>query len=302
MEHFIDIACYVLIGVLCARLGGFSRDAAQTLNAVALYLALPALIFLQAPRIDFSGASLVAAILPWCALLVSALAVLAVGRSRHWPRSVIGVLLLVVPIGNTSFMGVPMIQAFFGAAGLPYLIVYDQLGTMAIFATYGALILACYGRAGSPDLVAMARRVLFFPPTVALGLGLATRAWPSPEGVTRLLQNLAAMLVPLVMIAIGLQLRLRMERRVVAPLVFGLAIKLLAVPLLLCLGCWLVGATGLAAAVSVVESGMPPMVTAGALAVAAGLEAELAVALVGLGIVVSFATLPLVYRLSLIFL
>lgn len=42
---------------------------------------------------------------------------------------------------------------------------------------------------------------------------------------------------------------------------------------------------------------MPPMVTAGALAVAAGLDAELSVALVGFGIFFSFATLPLLYWL-----
>jgi len=42
---------------------------------------------------------------------------------------------------------------------------------------------------------------------------------------------------------------------------------------------------------------MPPMVVASAMAVIAGMEAELAVALVGAGIVLSFCTIPLFYWL-----
>ena len=42
---------------------------------------------------------------------------------------------------------------------------------------------------------------------------------------------------------------------------------------------------------------MPPMVTAGALAVVAGMEAELAVALVGIGILCSLGSLPALYWL-----
>ena len=298
MENFLFIGFFVLLGLLCARLDLFPRDAAQTLNVVALYLALPALILLQAPQITFSRDALVAALLPWGALLLSVALVLLGARLWQWPRSIVGVLLLLVPLGNTSFLGVPMIQAFFGAGGLPFLIVYDQFGTMAIFATYGALILALYGRKAGTDVATVARRVLLFPPTLALVVGLAARSWPYPEILTRLLQNLSVMLVPLVMVAIGLQLRLKLERRVLRPLSFGLAVKLLAAPLLLWLGCRLAGIASLAADVAIVEAGMPPMVTAGALAVAAGLEADLAVALVGLGIACSFVSLPLLFRLT----
>ncbi len=42
---------------------------------------------------------------------------------------------------------------------------------------------------------------------------------------------------------------------------------------------------------------MPPMVTAAAMAAIAGMEAELAVALVGVGIIFSFGTLPFLYIL-----
>lgn len=302
MENFVFIGVFVLLGMLFRRLKAFPQDSAQVLNMFALYVSLPALILLKVPQIVFSREVVIAALMPWGMLLFSAVLVLLAARLWRWERPTVGVLLLVVPLGNTSFLGVPMIQAFFGAAGLPHLIIYDQLGTMMIMGTYGSLILALYGREGSMELSAVVRRMLLFPPTIALIIGLAARSWPYPEKLAQALQNVSITLVPVVMTAIGLQLRLRLPSRVLAPLGFGLGLKLLVAPLAALLVCRLAGLGGMVVDVSILEAAMPPMVTAGALAVVAGMEAELAVALVGIGIVLSFGSLPAMYWLTRIFL
>jgi len=298
MENFVLIGVFVLLGMLFRHLKAFPKDSAQVLNMFALYVSLPALILLKVPQIVFSRQVMVAAVIPWGMLLFSAALVFLAARLWRWERSTTGVLLLVVPLGNTSFLGVPMIQTFFGAAGLPYLIIYDQLGTMMIMGTYGSLILALYGRESALDLATVARKMLLFPPTVALMAGLALRAWPYPEKVAQGLQTVATSLVPVVMTAIGLQLRLRVPPKVVLPLGFGLVVKLLVAPLSALLVCRLAGLGGMVIDVSVLEAAMPPMVTAGALAVIAGLDADLAVALVGIGIVLAFGTLPAIFWLT----
>jgi predicted permease len=297
VANFLLIGICVLLGVLFRRLRSFPADTAQTLNLYALYLSLPAVILLKVPHISLSREMLVVAVLPWLMLLFSAGLVLVAGHLCGWTRPAIGVLLLVVPLGNTSFMGVPMIQAFFGVEGIPYLIIYDQVGTMMIFASYGSLILALYGRDGAVNLAAIARRALLFPPTIALLLGLARRGGGDAEPLTRVLEALAATLTPLVMTAIGFQMTLRLRRTTLAPLATGLAIKLLLAPLAALLCCRLLGWHGLATEVGILEAGMPPMVTASALAAAAGMAPELAVALAGLGIIAAFFTLPLLFWL-----
>jgi len=291
------IGAFVLLGMLFRRLKAFPKDSAQVLNMFALYVSLPALILLKVPQIVFSREVVVAAVIPWGMLVFSAALVFLAARLWRWDRSTTGVLLLVVPLGNTSFLGIPMIQTFFGAAGLPYLIIYDQLGSMMIMGTYGSFVLALYGRESSLGLSAVARKMLLFPPTIALMVGLAARSWPYPEKLAQALQNIATTLVPIVMTAIGLQLRLRVSPKVAAPLGFGLAIKLLVAPLSALLICRLTGLGGMAVDVSVLEAGMPPMVTAGALAVIAGLDADLSAALIGFGIVLSFGTLPAIFWL-----
>ena len=298
MENFIIIGVFVLLGMLFRRLEAFPKDSAQVLNMFALYVSLPALILLKVPQIVFSRDILTAALVPWGMLFLSVAAVLGAARLWRWERASVGVLLLVVPLGNTSFLGVPMVQAFFGAAGLPYLIIYDQLGTLIIMVTYGSMILALYGKDGSVRLSAMVRKMLLFPPTIALLVGLAARAVPYPEKLAQALQNVSLTLVPVVMTAIGLQIRLRMPRRVLGPLAFGLSLKLAVAPLIALMVCRSAGVAGMVVDVSILEAAMPPMVTAGALAVVAGMEADLAVAMIGIGIILSFGTLPAIYWLT----
>jgi predicted permease len=297
MENFIQIGLFVGLGVLFRGVKAFPEQTAQVLNMFALYVALPAVILLKVPQLHFTGEMLVPAIVPWVMLTLSAALILVTGMSFRWSRKTTGVLLLVVPIGNTSFMGVPMVNAFFGEAGIPYLIIYDQLGTILIFALYGSVILALYGREGELKIAEVARRALLFPPTMALLAGLLLRGWPYPDAVIKVLGTVAGMLTPLVMTAIGFLLRIRLSPAVLRPLGVGLLIKLVAAPLVAFAGCRMLGLTGLAADVSILEAGMPPMVTAGALAIAAGMVPELAAALVSLGIPLAFVTLPLLYFL-----
>src|SRR5690348_1195941 len=132
MENFVLIGVFVLLGMLFQRLKAFPKDTPQVLNMFALYVSLPALVLLKAPQIVFSRSAIIPLLVPWGMLLLSVALLLLGGRIFAWPRSVLGVLLLIVPVGNTSFLGIPMVSAFFGQAGLPHLIVYDQLGTMLI--------------------------------------------------------------------------------------------------------------------------------------------------------------------------
>ena len=124
---------------------------------------------------------------------------------------------------------------------------------------------------------------------------------PYPEVLQTILQGIAASLVPVVMVAIGLQIKLKLEPGNWAPFSVGLAIKLVAAPLIAAAICYSFNLNSTAAKVSVFEAGMPPMVTAGALALIAGLAPELTAALVGLGLAISFLTLPVLFQILQLF-
>jgi hypothetical protein len=298
MENFvITIAC-LLAGMGLRRLPSFPEQTGTVLNLFVIYVSLPALILLKVPELAFSGELLVVVAMPWTMLLLSALAVLGLTRLFRWDRPTTGCLLLLVPLGNTSFLGIPMVRAFFGEAAVPYAVLYDQFGSFLALATYGSLILALYGSSGSnPTWTSVVKKIVVFPPFLALLLALFLRQSSYPAVFLELLKSLAATLVPVVMIAVGYQLTLRLNREIMAQVGVGLALKLVAAPLAALLLCRLAGLDGEAVRVAIFEAGMPPMVSAGALAVLAELSPPLTAALVGAGIVLSFATLPLLYQL-----
>jgi hypothetical protein len=211
---------------------------------------------------------------------------------------VTAVLLVLVPLGNTSFLGFPLVEALLGAERVRYAVVYDQFGSFLIVCTHVLFVLAWFGDGPAPTVGAIARRIATFPPFVALvGALLLGNAW-FPGWLMDLAEALADMLLPLVTLAVGLQLRLKLVPEYRLPLVLGLVGKLLLLP---AAALWIgrgMGATPPILEVVVLESAMPPMITAAALLSGARLAPPLASALVAWGVVVSAATVPLWYAIT----
>jgi predicted permease len=298
MENFVITITLLLIGMALKRIPVFSAETGNVLNLIVIYISLPALVLLKIPELVFSRDLLVPALMPWGMLLFSCVLIVILSRLLRWQRATTGCLLLLIPLGNTSFLGIPMVKAFFGENAIPYALLYDQLGSFLALATYGSLVLALYGTGDSrPTPGSVVKKVISFPPFIALMLALVLKPFPYPPVAVSFLRILAATLVPLVMIAVGFQLTLRLGREVTSQLCLGLSIKLIAAPLAALFFCKISGLEGEAVQVSIFEAGMPPMVSAGALAILAGLSPALTAALVGIGIVLSFATLPILYQM-----
>lgn len=280
------------------RLPDFPADTGKVLNSFVIYVSLPALVLLKIPDLVLSRNVLVPGVMPWVMLIFSALLILLLSRLLQWDRSTTGCLLLMVPLGNTSFLGIPMVKAFWGEQAIPYAVLYDQLGSFLALATYGSVILALFGgEQCRPTWGGVVTRIVSFPPFLALLLAFLLRSFPYPAVVLTLLEVLAATLVPVVMVAVGFQLTFRLSRAVISQMSIGLAVKLIIAPLVALLLCKVAGLEGEPVQVAIFEAGMPPMVSAGALAIVVNLSPALTAALVGIGIVISFVTLPLLHAL-----
>ena len=300
MENFVVTISFLLIGMAVKRVPDFSAETGKVLNLFVIYLSLPALILLKIPDLIFSQNLLVPALMPWGMLFFSGALILLLAEMLQWDRATTGCLLLLVPLGNTSFFGIPMVKAFYGDQAIPYALLYDQLGSFLALATYGSLILAFYGTGkSSPTFRGVLKKVILFPPFVALIFAFALKGIAYPPIAANLLKILSSTLVPLVMVAVGFQLTLQLDGKVISQLGIGLAIKLIAAPLAALFLCKMLGLQGEAVRVSIFEAGMPPMVSAGALAILADLSPALTAALMGIGIVLSFATLPVLHQLLL---
>ena len=297
LATFAFILLLIATGRLLAWRRALPERAADTLNLVVLYVNLPAMVLLYASRLTPSRQLLAVAVLPWVQLLVVAALVLLIARALRWPRAIEGALLLTAPLGNTSYLGYPLTRALFGDAALPYAVAYDQFGSFLILSTYGVAVLAAYGHGVRPRPLHILRRVLTFPAFLALLLALAIAPARLPGWLTGMLQPLATALLPMVALAIGLQLKLKPDREHLPALGVGLVLKMLVLPLLALLLLPLLGLQGPAAQAAVLESAMAPMITAAALAAMAGLAPQLAAAMVSYGIVLVLPLLLIGMRL-----
>ncbi|MFU8764077.1 MAG: AEC family transporter [Haliea sp.] len=298
MDSFYLILACLGIGLLLRRAPGMPATSATALNGYALNVALPAVILANLPLLNVSSALLIPALTPWLLMLPVIALLLTLARLLGWSREVIGALLIIVPLGNTSYLGFPLVQSFFGQEAMPYAVVYDQLGSFLALAVYTPLVAAFYGPGlKRPTANAIMARIFTFPPFLALLAGLLLRGVALPPLANQLLDMLAATLIPVVMVAVGLQITVRFQHSELLPLSCALGIKLLLMPA----GAWLLwmllGQDGLAVQVAVFQAAMPPMISAGAIAIAAGLAPRLVAGAVGIGLIVSFVSLPLLYWL-----
>lgn len=293
MENFILIFICLAAGMGLQRLSLFEDNAPLTLNLYVIWVALPALILRQVPMLSFSTDLFILLLMPWLMTVLGAVLVLMASRLLCWSRDVTAVLLLTVPLGNTSFLGIPMIEAFWGTEMVSYGIIYDQFGSFLALSTYGSFILALYSEQQRQSAGAILKKVLTFPPFMALLVALVLSKPLQQPAIAASLSLIASSLVPVVMFAIGLQLKIKLAPGQTFPFCFGLTTKLLIAPFAALLICKLLGLDSSAARIAVFEAGMPPMVTAGAMAMSVGFAPRLTAALVGWGILLSFASLSL---------
>ena len=284
------IFCFV-VGVLLHHSKRMPANTPAVLNTYIIHVSLPALTLLYVHDLKISGDVVLMAAMAWLLFGLSAGFFCLVGRWLKLPRGTQGALILTGGLGNTSYLGLPMIEAYYGHEGLASGIIVDQLGSFLVLSTLGITVAGIYST-GRPTVAAMAKRIGLFPPFIALVIALICIPVDYPEWLVVVLKRMGDTLAPLALLAVGFQLRLGHFAGNVRNLSIGLAFKLVLAPLLLfLLYVPLLGAHGQAIQITLFEAAMPPMITAAILATEHDLDPPLANLMVAIGMVLSFLTL-----------
>lgn len=284
------ILCF-LLGVLLRRSGRLPDATPAVLNAFIIHISVPALVLVLVHDMHLSRDMAVVASMGWLQFLLAAGCFVLLGRWLKLPRATIGTLILTAGLGNTSFYGFPMIEAFYDKPGLAVGILVDQLGSMPVLFTLGIITASIYAgsNVGARDIL---KRIVLFPPFFALVAALLLRQVAYPDWLTSALVRMGDTLAPIALVSVGFQLQLGHLAGNARSLATGLAFKLLLAPLVF-YGVYvhLLDVKGLAAQVTIFEAAMPPMITASIIAAEHKLDTELANLMVAVGLVLSFFTL-----------
>lgn len=289
MNNLAVIVICLAIGLVLQRLRRWPEGAAATLNLYVIYVALPALVLAEIPTLTLDRHALLPVIFAWLIMAVTAAITWLTTRLLKWSREVTGVLMLTVTLGNTGFLGLPLIEALLGTKALPYAILYDQFGTFLALNTFGIMLAAFYA-GNSVTAGELFKKIVGFPPFIALLAAFATLWLDYPGWLSGAFARISSTLVPVVMVAVGLQFRLRLDRESLAPIGVGLTYMLVLTPALAFVILWLLDISGPAADVIVLQAAMPAMISAGVLAMSYNLMPRLAASLVGYSLLFSLFT------------
>jgi predicted permease len=291
MSNLILLIFCFIAGVLLHRYKRMPVNTPAVLNSFILHISLPSLTLLYVHELHLSGDVALMVAMAWIYFALSVGFFWWIGRVMSLPRPTVGALMLTGGLGNTSFVGLPMVEAYYGHQGLASAIIVDQLGSFLVLSTLGITIAGVYST-GRPTVKEMAMRVLRFPPFFALIIALLLLPTTYPDWFNIILKRMGDTLAPLALLSVGFQLRLGHLAGNGKKLAVGLGYKLVLAPLaIFLLYVPLLGAHGQAIQITLFEAAMPPMITAAILATEHDLDPPFATLMVAVGLVLSFVTL-----------
>src|SRR6185295_19268118 len=209
MSNLVLLAVCLLAGILLRVSGKVGAEGSKPLNLAVLYVALPALVLEHVHGLKFERSLLLPALMPWLVFSVGAGLFLLLWRFGILGREATGALCLTAALGNTSFVGLPMIEAYYGKGLLGVGVMADQLGTFLCLNIPGILLATrLAAREGEKSSAAeIARKALLFPPFLTLLIAIALRPFEYPDWAHALLTRLGDTLTPLALLSVGIQLR-----------------------------------------------------------------------------------------------
>ena len=274
-------------GVVLQFFPGFPKEKVALLGKnYLIYLALPALALLHIPPLQLKWDLLLAPSSAWFTFLLSWVFFAFLGSKFGWDKRTTGCLILVSGLGNTSFLGFPILELLYGKEALPTAFLIDQGGSFLLVSTVGVYIGSRYGNGGR-SVLQVFKKMILFPPFLLLLATLLMSYFrlALPSMFLPWLQGIGTSMAPVAMAVIGLTMSLDNKWTQNKYLWYGLGYRLLLAPACV----WLIyglilPSDSLTLKVFVLESGMAPMISGALLAMEFGLQPRLATLLAGLGI------------------
>ncbi|MBC7728783.1 MAG: AEC family transporter [Microbacteriaceae bacterium] len=288
-NKLLAIFCTVALGWVAGRMrwlgepaGGI--DPARLLSNAAFYIFVPALLFRTMARLDIAAMPWATVVAYFVPVVVMMLGVYAVERWRRRGRvaahldaserasAAPATQAITGVFGNAVQVGIPVVTALYGEAGLGLHIALVSVHALVLLSTLTVLVELDLARARAAHdasaslwrtLRSTVRNTVIHPvvlPVLAGGLYNAT-GWPLPGPLDETLQLLGTAVAPLCLVLIGITLAYTSGRTVLGAArgAIGLSlVKLLGLPaLVLVVAHWGFGLNGLALHVAVTMAALP---------------------------------------------
>src|SRR5690606_35070415 len=203
MANLLLIFICLLLGILMQKISIFPKNTSIVLNQYVLFIALPAMALYYLPNLQLEWQLIFPASVAWITFALAFVFFTLLGKMFNWSKRLIGCLTLTAGLGNTSFVGIPIIQAIYGDEGIKTLIVIDLPGTFVTMSTVG-LIVATLHTSQKNESESIVRKIFSFPPLLAfiIGVSMAILKIEFPSALSESFQKIGVTLSPIALISV----------------------------------------------------------------------------------------------------
>lgn len=284
------IAFCIAAGMLFRKNKLVPADSYKGINIWLIYIALPAVSFRYLPKIEWSPTMF----FPVLAMFVvwgGAWVFTEFFSKKHgYKQRSRSTLELATGYSNTSFIGFPLVAAYFGEDKLGIAMICDQT-SFIILSTAGVIsALRAKGRGENIKPQIVIRRLVTFPPLIACVLSLTLAPIVNFSVADPFLDMLVATLAPMAIFSIGLQLQFNGWKKQLSQVSMSLLYKLILAPLLVLILALSLGVRDDIGRVSVLEAAMPTLISSSIIAEQYGLNTKLLNLIIGVGIILGIMT------------
>jgi len=297
MVNFVLIAVCILAGMIFKQTKSIHPDAHKGINTWILYLALPAVSFKYLPKVQWSAEMLFPILSTFVIAIGCFFFMMFYSRQKGYSRRSRSTLELASGYSNTSFIGFPLISAFYGESLLSIAIICDQTMFFAL-STLGIIAAVKGGsKSGKVSAIFILKRLVTFPPLIGCIAALVLSQFIDFTFAEPLFDKLAATVSPLVLFSVGLQLKFNGWKKLLPQISASMFYKLILAPIMILGLALLLGIKGDVAKISVFEAAMPTVVTASIIAEQFRLNTKLTNLIIGFSILVGFITSAIWYQI-----
>lgn len=292
ISTFLTIFVILLIGFIAKRSDFISESEGVTINKVVVNLAMPCLVFNSLYSENMSllpvlgKFPIVGFITAFICFIISyyILTLMDLPDKQKWA------IISVVIMGNTGFVGFPVISGVFGSSGLLRAIFFNITDVLMMVVVYLMFVIKFGGSYGKAI-----ERIIRFPVLWALIIGVVFSFYNVSIGpvLSNVIKYLADMTIPLIILSLGLSMKFDNIRDKIGLTLTGTVLKLFLYPFISFFIIKLLGLTGFNSTIALVESAMPSAMLAISYVMEFKLDTELTSSIIVLDTLISLVTLPI---------
>ncbi|WP_067177119.1 AEC family transporter [Sulfurospirillum sp. UCH001] len=290
IEQVAPVFIFVALGYLFKKI---KHDISEALTEFVIYFSLPALALSKIRHMTFSHEVFLIIVIAYITMALSLFLGYVAGRYLKLDKQNLVTIMVIVGFGNTGFVGFSYIESFYSLHAVSYALVYDQIGTFIALMTFGVALIA-WGGGREQRVRDVAKQMVFSPPLLAIVVAVYFQGTEFPVLIETILDKFQATLIPLVTGIVGMKLEFRTLSLYFKENMVALSLKMVVAPFIMLIGLYFFADLKAEwVKVTLLETAMPPMTMAVVFGIRGGLNRELLINALALGILFSFVSIGL---------